>query len=129
MVTIRMSGLLVVAGAWAGVVGGAAWAAQEGNPAGDPAPSAVTAAGVTLHSVNVELPTSDRVFPGGDAAQALTDNCTACHSPGMVLTQPAMSRAAWQAEVDKMRGTFKAPVADEDVPAIVGYLASHKGTP
>ena len=41
----------------------------------------------------------------------------------MVLTQPALSRAAWQAEVDKMRNIYKAPVAAEDVPAIVDYLA------
>ncbi|MDR3538348.1 MAG: hypothetical protein P4L71_17770 [Acetobacteraceae bacterium] len=118
-------GVLVLAGLLAGAIGVPSMAAQGG----DPPPSTVTAGGITLKSVNIELPTSDRTFPGGDAAQAITDNCTACHSPGMVLTQPAMSRAAWQAEVDKMRGTFKAPVADEDVPAIVGYLASHKGTP
>jgi hypothetical protein len=42
----------------------------------------------------------------------------------MVLTQPALPRATWQAEVDKMRGTYKAPVAAADVPAIVDYLAN-----
>jgi hypothetical protein len=30
-------------------------------------------------------------------------NCLACHSAGMVLTQPALSAAQWRAEVEKMR--------------------------
>jgi len=57
------------------------------------------------------------------------NNCTACHSPGMILNQPALTRAEWTGEVNKMRHTYKAPVAEEDVSAIVGYLASLKVTP
>jgi len=37
----------------------------------------------------------------------------------MVLNQSAMSRAAWETEVTKMRNVYKAPVAEGDVPAIV----------
>ncbi len=78
-----------------------------------------------LQSVNVDLPTSDRMFPGDTpAADAVNNNCLACHSAGMVLTQPRLSRAAWQAEVEKMRDSYKAPVAAEDIPAIVDYLAN-----
>jgi hypothetical protein len=44
----------------------------------------------------------------------------------MVLTQPHLSRADWQAEVEKMRNAYKAPIADADVPAIVDYLANLK---
>lgn len=94
-----------------------------------PAPAAagkVTAAGVTLHSVSITLPTSDRMFTGSDA-EAINDNCLACHSAGMVLTQPALSQSAWKAEVEKMRSQYKAPVAEDDVPAIVAYLTAHKG--
>ena len=39
--------------------------ATEKTAAASPAPSSVTAAGVTIHSVSVTLPDSDRVFPGG----------------------------------------------------------------
>jgi hypothetical protein len=90
--------------------------------------STVAAAGVMLHSDRFDLPTGERMFPGADA-DAINNNCLACHSAGMVLNQPALTRSAWQSEVEKMRAQFKAPVAEEDVPAIVAYLASHKGTP
>jgi len=78
---------------------------------------------VTLRSVSINLPASDRTFPGGAVADAINDDCLLCHSAGMVLTQPSLSRAAWQAEVDKMRDLYKAPIPAEDVPAIVDYLA------
>jgi len=42
------------------------------------------------------------------------------------LTQPALSRAEWQSEVDKMRSTYKAPVDASDVPLIVDYLVALK---
>jgi hypothetical protein len=88
--------------------------------AGVAAPSTVAAGGVTLRSVSVNFPDPGKIFPG--AADAINNNCLACHSAGMVLTQPRLSRAEWQAEVDKMRNTYKAPIADADMPAIVDYL-------
>jgi cytochrome c5 len=97
--------------------------AAEDTPA---APSTVTEAGVTLHSVNVEFPDPARMFPGDAKADAINNNCLACHSAGMVLTQPVLSRAEWQSEVEKMRSTYKAPVEASDVPAIVDYLVALK---
>jgi mono/diheme cytochrome c family protein len=91
-----------------------------------PAPTTVSAAGITLRSVNVDFPESDRTFPGGAAADPVNTNCTACHSPGMVLTQPKLSPAVWQEEVNKMRHTYKAAIDEADVPAIVAYLAALK---
>jgi len=40
-----------------------------------------------------------------------------------VLTQPSLSQAEWQGEVDKMRNVYKAPIPAGDVPTIVDYLA------
>jgi cytochrome c553 len=77
---------------------------------------------MTLQSVNIKLPASDRTFPGGAGADAINNNCLICHSAGMVLTQPSLSRADWQAEVEKMRDFYKAPIAAKDVPVIVDYL-------
>jgi cytochrome c553 len=77
---------------------------------------------LTLKSVSVDLPTGDRMFegPGADAAN---NNCLACHSAGMVLNQPALSKTQWRAEVDKMRTAYKAPIDSNDVDSIVDYLA------
>ena len=87
----------------------------------------VAAAGVTLQSVAISLPVSDRAFPDGPHADAINGNCVACHSASMVLNQPSLTRAEWQGEVNKMRNTYKAPVSDADATAVVDYLASTKG--
>jgi len=90
-------------------------------------PLAVRAAPpIELKPVKVELPDSDRMF-GGPGADAINNNCLACHSAGMVLNQPDLSKQAWAAEVNKMINAYKAPVAPEDVGAIVDYLDRVKG--
>jgi cytochrome c553 len=78
---------------------------------------------LVLKSVDVDLPFGDRVFPEGHGADAATSYCLVCHSAGMVLTQPAMPRSAWEAEVNKMRNAYKAPVPEDQVQTIVSYLA------
>jgi hypothetical protein len=80
-----------------------------------------------LKAVKIDLPDSDKMFPGGPGADAINNNCLACHSADMVLNQPALSKQAWAAEVSKMISAYKAPVAPEDVGAIVDYLAALKG--
>jgi cytochrome c553 len=87
-----------------------------------PAPS-IAAGGLTLHSININLPGSDRTFPGGASADAINRDCLLCHSASMVLTQPSLSQADWQDEVEKMRNSYKAPIGARDVPLIVDYLA------
>ena len=86
------------------------------------------AAPLTLKSVSVELPDSDRVFPPGPGVDTVSANCGACHSAGMILNQPSLSKAAWEGEVKKMINVYKAPVEAADVPAIVTYLAATKGS-
>ena len=82
---------------------------------------------IVLRSQSVQLPTSDAMFPGGRQAEAINNNCLACHSTEMVLTQPKLTRPQWQAEVDKMRSVYKAPIEIADIPAIVDYLATNPG--
>ena len=86
------------------------------------------AAPFELKSVKVDLPESDRMFPAGPGSDAINNNCLACHSAGMVLNQPALSKQAWAAEVNKMINNYKAPIAPEDVATIVEYLTALKGT-
>jgi hypothetical protein len=80
-----------------------------------------------LKSVKIDLPDSDKMFPNGPGSDAINNNCLACHSAGMVLNQPALSKQAWAAEVNKMINNYKAPVAPEDAATIVDYLTSLKG--
>jgi hypothetical protein len=81
-----------------------------------------------LKSVKIDLPDSDTMFPAGANSDAINNNCLACHSAGMVLNQPSLSKQAWTAEVNKMIHNYKAPIAPEDVGAIVEYLTVLKGT-
>jgi hypothetical protein len=83
---------------------------------------------IELKSVKIDLPDSDTMFPAGPGSDAINNNCLACHSAGMVLNQPRLSEQAWAAEVNKMINNYKAPIAADDVGAIVGYLAALKGT-
>ena len=80
-----------------------------------------------LKSVKLDLPDSDKMFPDGPGSDAINNNCLACHSAGMVLNQPSLSKQAWAAEVNKMIHNYKAPIAPEDVGAIVDYLTALKG--
>ncbi len=87
-------------------------------------PSGHGQSGFTLKSVSVELPVSERMFPTGPNVDVVNANCLTCHSVGMVLYQPALSRAAWESEVHKMIDVYKAPIAAGDVAPIVAYLAA-----
>ncbi|MGT2432276.1 SorB family sulfite dehydrogenase c-type cytochrome subunit [Cupriavidus basilensis] len=55
-------------------------------------------------------------------------NCMTCHSAQYVLTQPPSSpRGYWDTTVKKMKKPFGAPFPDEDIPAMVDYLAKTYG--
>jgi cytochrome c553 len=92
-----------------------------------PAASALAQAPMAFKSVSVELPESEEMFPGGPEADAINNSCLACHSSEMVLNQPPLPRATWEAEVKKMISAYKAPVDPADVANIVDYLAKTKG--
>ena len=81
----------------------------------------------TLKSVRVKLPDNAATFPSGPGSQIADKNCRECHTTEMVLFQPNMTHAGWEAEVNKMRNVYKAPVDPKDVGAIVDYLTSIKG--
>ncbi|WP_419809678.1 hypothetical protein [Sphingomonas sp.] len=87
-----------------------------------PSPPSLTANGVTLASVAETYPTDDLALPAGPHRDAVEANCTSCHSPAMIVSQPPLTRAQWQAEVEKMQKTYHAPVDPAAVPGIVAYL-------
>jgi cytochrome c5 len=90
-------------------------------------PFAQAKARFVLKSEDVKLPQSDRGLPEGPGRDVVQNNCFTCHSAGMISTQPALAKAAWEAEVAKMRNVYKARIDDKDVPAIVDYLTAVKG--
>ena len=92
-----------------------------------PKADSVSAGGFTLASVNVTLPDDPDLYPDGPNVDVINANCLACHSASMALYQPRLSADQWHKEVEKMRNTFGAPVAEEDVPAIVAYLTAMSG--
>ena len=77
---------------------------------------------LSLKSVSVDLPFGDRMFPEGPGSDLVNNNCLACHSVGMVLNQPALSKAQWHAEIEKMRTAYKAPIDPKDVDPMADYL-------
>ena len=78
--------------------------------------------------VSIDLPFDAMPFPdlgrGAPSADTINNNCLACHSAEMVLTQPALTRAEWAGEVTKMRSVYKAPVAETDDAAIIDWLVA-----
>ncbi len=77
----------------------------------------------------MQLPGSGRRFAGtGPGTQAANSHCLTCHSAGMVLNQPDMTRDTWLAEVNKMKNVFKAPIPADDVAVIADYLTRIKGS-
>jgi hypothetical protein len=82
-----------------------------------PEPSVHT---ITLPVVPFELPDA----PG---RKAVMDRCVACHTTRYITMQPRFTRETWTNEVTKMKKTFGAPVADEQVEEIVNYLVAVRG--
>lgn len=57
-------------------------------------------------------------------ADVVNGNCASCHSASMALNQPALTKAQWTEEVGKISNVYKAPVAENDVPAIIACLTA-----
>lgn len=79
---------------------------------------------ISLPNIATELP------PGPSAGRdAAGTACTFCHSAQYILDQPAFPRQTWTNEVNKMRTTYGAPIAEQQVPGIVDYLVTIRGVP
>ncbi|MEG3124264.1 cytochrome C nitrite reductase [Sphingomonas sp. GB1N7] len=93
------------------------------TPVAATAPS-VSGGGVTLVSDSITLPDEVAALPATPGSDLITANCTACHSPEMILAQPALNAEKWQATIDKMRGVYKAPIAPADDKALIAALTA-----
>jgi mono/diheme cytochrome c family protein len=122
---MRFKGLAFIASAVAVLsIAGAAWwsSAQAGSP-----PGKTEVASRRWAVVKVELPAGDEIFPPAVGADIATSQCLICHSAGMVLQQPPLTKAEWRAEIVKMRSAYGAPVPDDQVEALSEYLKTING--
>lgn len=110
--------LLIVLGVF-----GWRWLAHR-PPAVTETATSVSAAGVTLSSQSLTLPEEQIAFAAGPQGELLTVNCTACHSPEMILTQPKLAADKWQATIDKMRKAYHASIAPTDDARIIAALTA-----
>lgn len=121
VVVLIAGGLFVLVAIGAGS-GGAPKPVTSAVP---PAPS-VSANGFALTSTAIDLPDDAATYPAGPHVDVVNQRCLSCHSASMALTQPRLTAAQWQATVEKMRDTYKAPVAPGEVPLIVEYLTAQQ---
>ncbi|MGN6689908.1 MAG: cytochrome c [Sphingopyxis sp.] len=77
---------------------------------------------VEFADASITLPEDDVAFPVRAGSDAMIRNCSACHSPSMVLDQPKLKPEQWTAIIKKMKDVYKAPVNPADEPAIQSYL-------
>lgn len=66
----------------------------------------------------------------GDGVERVQASCAICHSLDyIVMNSPFQDQAGWEKTVNKMIKVMGAPIAPEDVGAIVTYLAANYGKP
>ncbi|MBX9813782.1 MAG: hypothetical protein A4S12_08225 [Proteobacteria bacterium SG_bin5] len=89
------------------------------------AAAALASMGVAFKNKTIDLPQDP---PGlSEKFEAVTQNCTGCHSSEFLTAQPKLSRAAWAAEVAKMRKVYHAPIEPGDDAALVDALVALQG--
>lgn len=80
-----------------------------------------------LRSSAITLPVDTVTLP--PAAEIVTINCSACHSPEMILSQPVLDAETWQKEIDKMRTAYRATIDPKDDKALVAALMALQAPP
>jgi mono/diheme cytochrome c family protein len=111
-VPVALVGLVLVAGAPQ---------LQAENTSSSPVPS-----DARWTKVSVQLPTSPTLFPAGQGADIANSQCVICHSPDMVLYQPARTQEQWKETINKMRSVYGAPLPAEQVDVLATYLSQLK---
>jgi len=80
-------------------------------------------------AINLSLPTGATAFPAGQGSDIANANCLICHSAGMVLRQPPLTVAEWSTEINKMKGSFGAPIPSDQIDELAHYLGNINGRP
>ncbi len=87
------------------------------------------AASTSAFALDIALPPETTQWKSADhpGFALVQKNCMTCHSADYAQYQPNSSRAYWDATVKKMKKPFGAPIADDDMPAMIDYLVKAYG--
>jgi cytochrome c5 len=77
----------------------------------------------------VVLPHEEPLAPPGPHRRVFETSCTICHSTRLVFNQPPLSEKHWTAVVDKMVGSYGAPLNQEQRNQVIEYLTAVGGDP
>ena len=88
---------------------------------------ACTATATAIAADEWKLPDEKPAFKAAPGAELVQANCIMCHSHEYITTQPAFTRDQWKASVAKMQAKYGAPLAPENVDALLDYLAQSYG--
>ena len=61
----------------------------------------------------------------GDGKLEVQSFCFTCHSTRYIVMQPPLPGATWEAEVNKMRKVYGAPIPEAAAKKITAYLQGH----
>ena len=87
-------------------------------------PAAATLSADSVYSVTA-YPLYESELASGDGQAEARRYCGTCHSPRYITMQPALSAAAWEAEVNKMNKAYGAAIPEEQARKIIQYLQAH----
>jgi sulfite dehydrogenase (cytochrome) subunit B len=99
---------------------------------GSLAPRSLVAAAAILYASPMrgaewKLPPEKTVLKPGVGRELVAGQCLLCHSADYISTQPPLTRAQWQATVEKMRARYGAPLQTNMMPTLVDYLTAGYG--
>ena len=70
-------------------------------------------------------PTYTPALADGNGKELVQSLCGICHSTTYITMQPPLPSATWQRLVNKMIGTFGAPIPETAARTIIAYLTGH----
>ena len=100
------------------------WAAQPGGQRRATAPAQLRRAGEELQG-RIRRGRRTPPLADGEGRELVQSFCGICHSTTYITMQPPLPGATWERLVNKMIGTFGAPIAEPSAQAILAYLKSH----
>lgn len=87
---------------------------------------ATAVAGVTFGDAPRGTAAEVTALREGEGHDLTVGRCITCHSIEYIpANAPAMDRAAWQKNIQKMRDKFGAPITDEEAKQILDYLSAN----